>query len=163
MTNYCRNKMFCENLDLIKERYCNDKGEFTFDRVIAQPGWLDTDAPTMSDELWDWRCRCWGTKWDAINPEFSDCCLTFNTAWCPPEPVIKEMAIQSGFDVTVEFVCEGGGAGSITYHQGGSKEEHDFSNDWDFIASVWNEEPHEFLEDLGYSPEEIKEMLREVD
>lgn len=45
---------------------------------------------------YDWKCAYWGTKWDAYSAEIYDqeegrICYQFNTAWSPPEPVIKAL------------------------------------------------------------------------
>lgn len=53
---------------------------------------------------YDWCCQNWGTKWNAGNTEaFGNDAVTFETAWCSPEPVIKklsEMYPDKRIDVT---------------------------------------------------------------
>lgn len=45
---------------------------------------------------YDWCCENWGTKWQAIDPELRQSkrgtLLKFDTAWAPPEPVIRALA-----------------------------------------------------------------------
>lgn len=53
---------------------------------------------------YDWCCQNWGTKWNAGNTEaFGNDAVTFEPAWCSPEPVIKklsEMYPETRIDVT---------------------------------------------------------------
>ena len=45
-------------------------------------------------DWYDWRRANWGTKWNACDCDLSrleDGEITFNTAWCPPVPVIEKL------------------------------------------------------------------------
>lgn len=42
---------------------------------------------------YDWCCQYWGTKWNAGNTSVSgNDEVTFETAWCSPEPIIKKLS-----------------------------------------------------------------------
>ena len=61
-----------ENTNYVQEKYLLDSGE-EFD-------W------------YTWNCDNWGTKWDRCDLEIIDndedtICLSFETAWCPPEGI----------------------------------------------------------------------------
>ena len=54
-----------------------------------------------SDDRWyDWRLRCWDTKWDCYDLEIDEDDLphgfevSFNTAWAPPEGICRAMREQ---------------------------------------------------------------------
>ena len=49
----------------------------------------------------DWCCKNWGTKWNARHPEKpevtklkrrTDVTYRFDTAWAPPEPVLRKLS-----------------------------------------------------------------------
>lgn len=46
------------------------------------------------DNWYDWRNANWGTKWNACDPNYTEDtgCLSFNTAWSIPYPVLAKMA-----------------------------------------------------------------------
>lgn len=46
-----------------------------------------------NDGGYEWCCENWGTKWPAYEVQWRDegSCLTFQTAWSPPAPVIVEL------------------------------------------------------------------------
>jgi hypothetical protein len=99
----------------------SDESEFDFNLIVPQPDELEgTTAPariisdeeyakdsskgitqTMSDELiskygfnnwYDWRYEHWGTKWNADEIHISDNEITFNTAWCNPQPLLVALS-----------------------------------------------------------------------
>jgi len=48
------------------------------------------------DNWYDWQVNNWGTKWDLkelVANELDDyqCTLVFQTAWCPPEPIVDKL------------------------------------------------------------------------
>ena len=52
----------------------------------------------QSDDRWyDWRLQNWDTKWDAYDVEQHDFDdpdqyeVTFNTAWCPPDAICRQV------------------------------------------------------------------------
>lgn len=59
---------------------------------------------------YDWSIANWGTKWNGMATErVSDTVVKFESAWNPPEPVIKELWRQSGRgDFLHEWVMEFG-------------------------------------------------------
>ena len=99
----------------------SDESEFDFNLIVPQPIELEgTTAPAriisdeeyaedsskgitqaMSDELiskygynnwYDWRYEHWGTKWNADEVYISDNEITFNTAWCNPQPLLVALS-----------------------------------------------------------------------
>ena len=67
--------------------------------------WAEGITQEMSDKLkseygydnwYDWQVNNWGTKWDLkelVANELDDyqCTLVFQTAWCPPEPIVDKL------------------------------------------------------------------------
>lgn len=51
------------------------------------------------EDWWSWSCDKWGTKWDACDVYIDEENLnvSFNTAWCNPEPWIQELAKKVDF------------------------------------------------------------------
>jgi len=116
------------------------------DRFIAEYG---------SDNWYDWTCKNWGTKWGAYNISEDGWCgntLYFETAWSPPDPVIRrlsEMFPEATF--TLKYADEGGGYLGYTEFVGGESG-GDVYLDWD------SEEGIALREELGrYWPEEESE------
>jgi len=62
---------------------------------------------------YDWSISYWGTKWNTYeNSWFTDentgvQCLYFQTAWAPPEPALRELAIKLGKILRVSYMDEG--------------------------------------------------------
>lgn len=68
---------------------------FDFSAVIPYPEnfrKLDEDSKTLGRAaFYEWCVSNWGTKWDAYKVARRDYlgpCITFQTAWAPPEPVV---------------------------------------------------------------------------
>ena len=68
--------------------------------------WKEGITQEMSDKLvseygydnwYDWQVHHWGTKWDIRGDigtndiDDESCSFTFNTAWSPPEPIVKKL------------------------------------------------------------------------
>ena len=97
------------------------QSEFDFNKIVPQPDELEgTTAPariitdeeyaedsskgiteTMSNELkqkfgfdnwYDWRYEHWGTKWNADEVHICDNEISFNTAWCNPQPIFEKLS-----------------------------------------------------------------------
>lgn len=90
---------------------------------------------------YDWRCRYWGTKWDACDLEYDERSFSFNTAWSAPLPFMKYLAEQYpelGFLLTyADEDTHGGNCGAVIYHNGKVFEELDGSQA--FGVTMWNE------------------------
>lgn len=92
-----------------------EKPEFDFNKVIAYPSkFRDQDAVaeearknkdyTVKDGFnsggHDWCVNHWGTKWNVgseifnLSLEAKKVKVSFDTAWSPPEPVVKALAAQ---------------------------------------------------------------------
>jgi hypothetical protein len=76
--------------------------KFDFNAVAPYPSDVstDSDGPSqaktdrLSEEVELWRLKNWGTKWNAygVTLRYSEgMCLTFQTAWSPPIPVIAAL------------------------------------------------------------------------
>jgi len=96
----------------------SDVQEYSFSKPRGKVGecpvmHIDKDKPFLNglrfpstgelDDRWyAWRCRNWGTKWDAYTMEIDDSDMPhgfevqFETAWSPPEEVCN--AIREQFD-----------------------------------------------------------------
>lgn len=112
---------------------------FSFHNVIPQPDHLlESDDPrrtsnvprakdnkdTGMPEWYNWRCNNWGTKWDVSDVAMSESKVAliyeFDTAWAPPEPVIRRLsALFPSAYITMTFSEEGMGfKGSASYKEG---------------------------------------------
>ena len=91
--------------------------------VTTQKGKVDCSNP----DWYEWRCDNWGTKWDVVNVEITDCSwgkknefemvfskepiesFAFNcwTAWSPPLPVWNRLH-ELGVEIDASYQDEGG-------------------------------------------------------
>lgn len=142
MPNWCNNNLqivveFPTQLEVVIQAITNDSEQpFDFNRIIPIPEELqETTAPNKHnpDELkakygfadwYEWRVFNWGTKWNASDVELeihspTNMTIRFNTAWSPPEPIIKKIASMFPFaSLTLEWEEEGGYYGSSQYENG---------------------------------------------
>lgn len=77
-----------------------------FSEIIPVPN-------VIKGPLAEWMVANWGTKWNSYfvdkNGEGEDWTeLRFFTAWEPPIPVIRELAIKTGLDFRLDYADEGG-------------------------------------------------------
>lgn len=119
--------------------------EFDFNTVIPYPekfALMDADATVMCNTQngreayktkwgtdrdgynsggYNWCCDAWGTKWNSYEVtrrDYAGVCLTFQTAWCHPRPVIIALAklfptltlslefFERGMAVAGGFTCQ---------------------------------------------------------
>jgi hypothetical protein len=98
MPNWCENDLRIEGTEAEVKRFIefvkSDDYPFDFDKIIPEPEGNQTN---------DWNIDHWGTKWNAHDTEIDDSnpswsseeyavTYHFETAWSPPEPVIKKAA-----------------------------------------------------------------------
>jgi hypothetical protein len=123
----------------------SDESKFDFNKIVPQPDELEgTTAPAriisdeeyaedsskgitkaMSDELiskygynnwYDWRYEHWGTKWNADEVYISDNEITFNTAWCNPQPLLVALSRKyPDIQFNIGFADEDFGHNTGTY------------------------------------------------
>lgn len=167
MPNHCFNTLICEDADFseIIEQF-RTKGEdehdfLDFDKIIPMPKELEITASfnTKDTELqeqykintekfgfphwYEWRKANWGTKWNSYNCDFKDNSVTFSTAWCPPEPVIKELAKITGKTFVLEYIEDGDAfVGRYTASPDGVIDE----------CYEIEDAPQELLDSVGYTP-----------
>lgn len=71
-----------------------------------------TDSDGYNSGGYEWCHQAWGTKWnayDVVRRDYEGICLTFQTAWCPPQPVIVALAkMFPTVTLTLEFFERGG-------------------------------------------------------
>jgi len=111
MPNWCSNELIIgsKNKDLIKtihSEIINEEGHLDFKLITGVP-----DTPAYRNEFTDsqdeirddptywykWNPENWGTKWnacdsDVVDPHSTLLTINFNTAWSPPEPVIRALS-----------------------------------------------------------------------
>ena len=106
---------------------------------------------------YDWCVKNWGTKWNAYGVgKWKGNEISFQTAWCPPVPVISKMSeIYPEVDFILEYADEGGGfLGWTTFQKGCSQE----------TLLEWNSEDGVKLrQKLGCYYEEDDEEVEEDD
>lgn len=55
------------------------------------------------DTWYDWHCEHWGTKWNACKVYIDNDCISFQTAWSVPDPILEKFAyICDEHNVTFE-------------------------------------------------------------
>jgi hypothetical protein len=111
---------------------------FSFHKVIPQPDFiLDpedprrlSDAPKSEEKTdgmpdwWNWRVNNWGTKWDTTEVDLVETevsmTYTFDTAWAPPEPVVRRLSEKfPNAHITMSFYEPGCiGRGSASFKDG---------------------------------------------
>lgn len=113
MPNWCRNTLYVKgDLEKVKDFVEYAKGEEEEDeetepldeeQFIPVPDNVERheDPELMSREMYKWKCSNWGTKWGFCRPTSGSISLigsdegsirySFDTAWSPPEPLIKAM------------------------------------------------------------------------
>jgi len=149
---------------------------FDFNKVIKMPRALNvesTSQPTpelakryeenlknYGHKTWyEWSNANWGTKWNSYDFQAQDECISFSTAWAPPEPVITELAEKTKQDWTLRYCEEGMDfCGQLDALKTGATNHQQWS---------LKEAPQEFRDEMGiseediYSEEELLEMKRE--
>lgn len=116
MPNWCSNTLVIsgdiKELELFKQKSITRSAKgldiFLMDGLITMPEELaicedltpEQKAERISkygyDNWYDWRLENWGSKWDAQEPSILeneyDLTITFDTAWSPAIPYIKQVA-----------------------------------------------------------------------
>jgi hypothetical protein len=107
---------------------------------------------------YEWCNANWGTKWNSYDFQAQDECVSFNTAWAPPEPVIIELANKTKKDWTLRFTEEGMGfCGELQADEDGVVKQN---------SGDLRDAPEEFRDEMGisdediYSEEELRKMKR---
>jgi len=124
---------------------------------------------------YDWSIKNWGTKWNSYSnrfctkdtdPQNGDEMLFFNTAWSPPEPVIRELSKKLGKIIRLSFSDEGGGFFGVThFYPNGQMQEEGYEDirrvpdDLCLELGVYDwRHPEEQEEDELIPEEKLKEM-----
>lgn len=136
MPNWCFNKITVrgttEKVRLFINKYFTE-GEFDFDKIIPEPKTIQECPqkyicdpvkkhiqPCEGREWFDWytwQYDNWGTKWGACETQTdftgykngnAKLIIVFDTAWCPPIPVIdKLISLEPELKITHTYECEG--------------------------------------------------------
>jgi hypothetical protein len=158
MPNHCYNQLVLQSggdILGVLNPYLTFRGDddyaFDFHKLIPEP---EGETPDWHG----WRVANWGTKWNGYDGRFNDnqTMFSFDTAWAPPLPVIKELAKATGETFVLEYIEEGNFfCGRYTAGQDGDHDE--FYND---IKAA----PQELKDSLGYVPweEEEEECVEEA-
>lgn len=110
MPNWCYNNLvvYGDDNDIAEfiDYFSSENGGFTLSRIIPIPRQFEYVAEEEGGQdtagALDWCREHWGTKWDACDVEmnvyrfggYSIVNLHFETAWCPPFPVLDKIAQQ---------------------------------------------------------------------
>lgn len=107
MPNYVHHQLTITGPEAERERFmaecfshANDETNFDFDKLVPEQGngvrAVLSDGTELIPAWYDWRCKNWGTKWNACDTEVARegdaILLSFDTAWAPPIPIFKEVA-----------------------------------------------------------------------
>lgn len=120
MPNHCHNDLYIsgpkERVEALLALIGADQPDpkFDFNTIIQYPAHFygrDKESEYLGDKAfkekygtgakdgynsggYEWCSQNWGTKWNAYNVarrDYCGACVTFQTAWCAPSPVIIEM------------------------------------------------------------------------
>ena len=129
MPNWCENVITIktDNPQGIINDYFNGE-DFDFERLVPTPKHkkdcpkdcfvnkdshieIDTKRPWFN--WYEWKWKYWGTKWNACdtsyNIENNKITIAFNTAWCPPIPILNMLITRFGHSIAIKSYeeCEG--------------------------------------------------------
>ena len=133
MPNWCENELIVrgkqEKIDKLVDFMKSEDNEFDFNKIVPYPTkykQLDLIAKVYEEEHpndfkgrpkngynqggYEWCNDNWGTKWNACDVILKDNKYYFNTAWSPPEPVIKKLS-EKFPDLTLTLKYWEGGCG----------------------------------------------------
>jgi hypothetical protein len=100
---------------------------------------------------YDWQIDHWGVKWGADGASVSDECITFNTAWSTPEPVIIALSkLYPKVIIKVDYADEDLGSNCGTYTCINGRIDRDgFSGDHalKFACDLWGRDYDELMEE----------------
>jgi len=99
---------------------------------------------------YDWHIDMWGTKWEADGASADGDCISFNTAWSTPEPVIRELSkLYPKVIIKVNYADEDLGVNCGTYTCIDGITDHDgFSGGDDalkFACDLWGYDYDEII------------------
>lgn len=77
-----------------------------YDKMLANLNESNREKYGYAD-WYSWCVDTWGTKWGCYDAQTDEHGSSFNTAWCPPLPVIKELAIKTGKTLEMKYYEEG--------------------------------------------------------
>ena len=135
----------------IEKEYCERYGVSTKEARATFKRYADNVEKHGCLTWYDWRCKYWGTKWDAYEILQADSYenaidLEFQTAWSTPLQAIATLAEQyPDLTIVVEFADEdlGCNCGAYGYCEGEYWEE---VRDYYFACELWGEDPVELEE-----------------
>ncbi len=157
MPNWCTNELTIEaapeTLEIIRSFVGSEEQAFDFENIIPMPAHIYRDTVGREEleryaniNWYDWCWAHWNTKWNAEEVEVyasevrNTLSYSFETAWSPCDPVIKEFAsLFPMAKIDYRFFEEGVGFcgqrifenGTIVYHVDADYIEHWFCDDDD--------------------------------
>ena len=140
MPNWCSNTVVLQHSDpaMITRAAEALRGDTLFAEFV----------PLGGDGLHGWNydlaVENWGTKWNGYDGRFNDdqSVFTFDTAWCPPIPILKKLAELTGQTFILEYIEYGMFfCGKYT-----ASPEEDYDEYYADIKAA----PEELLNELGY-------------
>lgn len=122
-----------------------DKKEIWELGVKAASNIVKYDAPTW----YEWCIKNWGAKWNACGydgspPEFENNCISFQTAWDAPLPIVKKMSeMYPDLEFTMEYADEdiGHNCGRYTFKGGNLTnlfKPKEGREAYEFTAKIWD-------------------------
>jgi hypothetical protein len=138
------------------DAYLNAESTGIPDNPDDQSNWF------QSDNWYDWNIRNWGTKWDVANTDnekYLDTELimdedtrlqySFNTAWSPPLPAMKELSLQyPTLKINLDYEEETGWGGEIEFHNGEMQELEEYG--WKCRECDHTEDETPYCDDCNY-------------
>ena len=83
-----------------------------FEKILPMPAAIDMNevvtvtAPDgrPTDPIWyTWRMKHWGTKWGAMDCLLEQATFSFLTAWTPPRPIVRELALLTNRPLMLSY------------------------------------------------------------
>jgi hypothetical protein len=172
MPNHCYNILKLKDnpkktKQTLKPFITKNEGEefFDFDKVIPMPTELQIESMNAdpstkegrelkkkqdknlekygSKDWYDWCVSNWGTKWNSYDSSVQEDCVSFNTAWAPPIPVIIELAEKTGKTWTLLYSEPGMDfCGELTADKTGWYDDKQYTH---------KKAPKKFKDDMGIS------------
>jgi hypothetical protein len=147
MPNWCSNYLVVTgSADAIREINAGFRKENSFETLIGKD-------PAFDEKDWyDHNCSRYGTKWDieAIDTSYEDgdteLALSFDTAWSPCVPFVKNMCEKYKVGAVLEYSecgCDFAGRVTCEWEDGELSIQ---TEDWDYHEGVYNMDSDHWME-----------------
>lgn len=119
--------------------------------------YIDNILEYGDDTWYEWCCRHWGTKWNAVESRIFDDGFEFETAWSTPIPILEKLSKKfPKLTFHHEWADEdlGSNCGRIEIKNGTEVANYEFDNTteaYEFACMMWGYEPEDEEDDENVS------------